>query len=579
MKPRHQGQGLDRRHGERGSLVIMTALVLPIVMLIVFGAIDIAHAVYVQRHLQKIADMAAIAGAENITDASGTANSNAQANGFSTTAPGRSITVSTGNWNPKNQPAPTYFSTNVPTGSETNAVQVQVSQQVPYFLFLGPPLTLHAQAIAWAPSMAGFTVSSQLLSLNTQQSAVLNALLGGLLGTHLNLGVAGYNGLLSTNITLGQLAQALHVGTVNGLLQANLNLPILYQGMLTALSNQAHGGVISSDAQGALQQLVNLDVPGSYQVPVAKLLNITLAAPDAAADAQVNLLNLITTSAMVANQHHFISIPDLGVHLGGLVNLGLGLQIISPPSIAFGEAGQNPDGTWKTQAHSAQVALALHLQVLGALDGGVLNVPIYLEVDPAQAHLTKLTCSVPQNNTRVHIGVNTGVLTAVIGDVPKDALDNTTQPLSAVAKSFNLVNVLNLIKVTMNPLTVPLSGQVGYNNNTYGYTPLRPFIGVPSQNQTLDTNGLGNALGNTLQALQTQMQKPGAVDVQLLGILNLPLGNVVGTLLAVLNPLLIPLTHLLNDILAPVLQLLGIQLGIATVNYNALSCGNAVLVY
>lgn len=576
MTPRHPRQS-DPRNSEKGSLVIMTALVLPIVMLIVFGAIDIAHAVYVQRHLQKIADMAAIAGAEDIPNAESTANNNALSNGFLTTAPGRAITVRSGNWNPQKESAPTYFSSVVPSGSQTNAVQVEVSQQVPYFLFLGPALTLHARAIAWAPSMAGFTLSSQLLTLNSQQSAVLNALLGGLLGTKLDLGALGYNGLLSTNVSLGELAQSLHVGTVSGLLKANLNLPGLYQGLLTALSNQKNGGVLASDAQGALQQLVNLNVPSSYQIPVGKLLNINLANPDAAANAQVNLLNLITTSAMVANQSHFINIPDLGVHLGGLVNLSLGLQVISPPSIAFGEPGQNPDGTWKTQAHTAQVALALNVQVLGALDGGVLNIPIYLEVDPAQAHLTSLTCAIPQRDTTLSIGTNTGVLTAVIGHVPQNSLGNTTQPLSALAQPFNLVNVLGVVKVTMNPLTVPLSGQGGYSNSTYAYSPLN-FTGKPSQNQTLDTNDLGNALGNTLLALQKQLQTPNSVTVSLLG-LNLGLGNVVGTLLNVLNPLLIPLTNLLNQVLMPVLNLLGIQLGIATVNYNALSCGNAVLVY
>ncbi|MDD2748893.1 MAG: hypothetical protein PHX24_02290, partial [Acidithiobacillus sp.] len=283
------------------------------------------------------------------------------------------------------------------------------------------------------------------------------------------------------------------------------------------------------------------------------------------------------TAAMVANQGHFIDIPNLGVHLGGLVNLSLGLQVISPPSIAFGEPGQNPDGSWKTEAHTAQVALALHVQVLGALDGGALNIPIYLEVDPAQAHLTTLTCSVPQSNTRLRIGTNTGLLTAVIGNVPKGTLGNTTQPLSAVAQPFNLVNVLGVVQVRMNPLTIPLSGQAGYNNTTYGYTPLK-FTGLPTQSQTLDTNGVGDALGYTLQDLQTQLQKPNALDVQLLG-LNLGLGNVAGTLLAVLKPLLTPLTDLLNTVLVPVLKLLGIQLGIATVDYNALSCGNAVLVY
>lgn len=574
MTNRHQNHR-DGRHNEKGSLVIMTTLVLPIVMLIIFGAIDIAHAIYVQRHLQKIADMAAIAGAEDIPNAASTVEANAQSNGFQTTAPARSIIVTPGYWNPSSEPAPTYFSSN--SNHQSNALQVQVSQQVPYFVFLGPALTLHAQAIAWAPSMAGFSVSSQLASISTQQSTVLNALLGGLLGTNLNLNVLSYNGLLSTQITLGQLAQALDVGTVNGLLKAQLNLPGLYQGVLTALSNQSHGGVLSSEAQGALQQLVNLNVAGSYQVPVAQLLHITLADPNAAANAQVNLLNLITTAAMVANQKHFISIPDIGVHLGGLVNLSLGLQVISPPSIAFGEAGKNPDGTWKTQAHTAQVVLALNLQVLKIL-GGVVNLPLYLQVDPAQAHLTKMSCAVPQSDTKVTIGANTGVLTAIIGDIPKDALSDTTQPLSASPKPFNLLNVLGLVKVTMNPLTIPLSGQAGYNNNTNGYLQ-HTFIGRPSQTHSFNTNGLGNALGNTLIALQEQLQKPNSLNVQLLG-LNLGLGNVVGALLSALNPVLTTVTdQLLNPILVPVLNLLGIQLGIATVNYNALSCGNPVLVY
>lgn len=454
-----------------------------------------------------------------------------------------------------------------------------MSENVPFFLVLGQR-KVSAQAIAWSSNMAGFSISSQLLDLNTQQSALLNSILGGLLGTSVNLGVAGYNALLGTSVSLGQLAQALQVGTVNNLLQANLTLPGLYQGILTAVGNQQNGGVLSSQATGALQQLVGLNVPSSYRVPVGQILQLGLADPNAAVNAQVNVLNLITAAAMVANQHHFVDIPNIGVQLGGLANISLGLYVISPPSIAFGQPGQNPDGTWKTQAHAAQVAVALHIQLLQgipALGGGLLNIPIYLEVDPAQGHLTSLQCAVPQSGDQVQIGANTGILTAIIGDIPQDALSNTTQPLSASAQPATLVNVLNLVKVTMNPLVIPLSAEAGYGAGNYAYTPLN-FTGQPQQSQTIDTNAVGSALGNVLTDLAQQMQQPNSLNVSLLG-LNLSLGNVVGALVGALNPILGPLVNSLNGLLVPVLQLLGIQLGSAQVTYNAVSCGNATLVY
>ncbi|MDD3761577.1 MAG: pilus assembly protein, partial [Acidithiobacillus sp.] len=76
--------GKDPEHmREDGSLVIMFALVLPVMLLMVFGSIDIAHMVLVKRELQKIADMSAIAAAEGIGSGVQTiALQNAQQNGL-----------------------------------------------------------------------------------------------------------------------------------------------------------------------------------------------------------------------------------------------------------------------------------------------------------------------------------------------------------------------------------------------------------------------------------------------------------------------------------------------------------------
>ena len=581
IDPRHRRVG----HGERGAIAIIAAIVMPIMILALAFGIDIAHLTYVHRNLQKMADMSAIAGAEDIPNAQTVATANAVKNGLQVST--TQMTVTPGNWNPQIEVAPTYFSATVPTGHQVNAVQVQLSQTVPYFFFFGPAKTVQAQAIAWTPNAAGFSLSSSLLNISEQQSAILNAVLGGLLGiTNLNLDVASYQGLVNASVNLGQLAQSLSVGTVNNLLSANLTLPGLYTGVLKVLGNQANGGVLnSSNATGALQTLIgSTNVQPTIQL--GQILKLGLAGKNAAANAQVNLLNLITASAMVANQNHFIQIPNIGVHLGGLVNISLGLNVISPPSIAFGEPGKNAQGNWRTQAHTAQVALALHIQLLqlGNLLGGkngVVDIPLYLEVAPAQAHLTTLTCGIPLSQTQAVIGANAGLLTAIIGDIPVNALNNTTQSFNEMTRNATGATLINLsllglpvLTATMaQPLTIPLSDQ------GMGYTPLT-FSGGPSQSQSITTNNVPSALGQTLQALATQLQQPNSLNVHaLLNLITLPAGGLVAGLLNLLNPLLAPLLNLLGNVLTPVLNALGIQLGTATVTYNALSCGNAVLVY
>lgn len=122
--------------GERGDIAIIAAIVMPIMILALAFGIDIGHMAYVQRNLQKIADMAAIAGAEDISNAAALATGNAVKNGLQTSS--TQITVTPGNWNPQIEMAPTYFSAAVPYGHQANAVQVQLSESVPYFFFSGP---------------------------------------------------------------------------------------------------------------------------------------------------------------------------------------------------------------------------------------------------------------------------------------------------------------------------------------------------------------------------------------------------------------------------------------------------------
>lgn len=494
IDPRHRRVG----HGERGAIAIIAAIVMPIMILALAFGIDIGHLAYVQRNLQKMADMSAIAGAEDVSNASALAMGNAVKNGLQTSS--TQMTVTPGNWNPQIEARPTYFSPTVPYGHQANAVQVQLSQTVPYFFFFGPAKTVQAQAIAWVPNpAAGISIGSTLATVNTTESPLLNGILGGLLHTSLNISAVGYQGLANTNINLGQLAQSLDIGSVNSLLTANLNLPQLYQGALTVLGNQKSGGLLNSNgATGALSSMLgSADVPGTIQL--GKIIDLGIS-QQAAASAQVNLLDLISASAMLANGHHFI---DTGLNVLGVATLGL--TVISPPQLAYGLPGKDASGNYRTEAKTAQVAL--QLSVLGDA------VNVELEVSPAIADLTAVNCAAPLSQSTVGIRAGTAILAAQANVLVKPS-------------PFNSVSPANFQNLT--------------------------FTGLPAQSQTI-----GSTSGQDMSI---------SVPVNVLGLIKINLG-------ALLSPVI--------NLLAPVLQLLGIQLGTANVGYNALSCGTIppVLVY
>lgn len=577
------------RESQRGAIAIMAAILLPVMIIMAALAIDLGHLFYVKRHLQEVADLAAVAAAQFPANPTVSAVNVAKQNGFDPGKAGNGYIVTPGYWNPGPGPnavpgscppwdaqcgTPSYFAAG---GQNQNAVQVEATQKVPYFFLFGQR-TVSAGAVGFNTNAAGFSVASRLLQVDTQQSALLNSILGGLLNTSLNLSTVAYNGLLNTAVNIGDLKESLNVGTVNELLKANLDLPGLYTGILTALNKQ---GLVNSDAQGALATLLGSGIHGGLNVNLGKILNLSSPTNAAAAQANVNVFDLVTAAAMLSNGKHFIQIPNVGINLPGLLTLSLGLNVISPPSFAFGPPGQNPDGTWKTQAHTAQVALGLDLTV-GQLLGGLVHLPIYLELAPAQAHLTSLTCAAPQTGNRATIGAQTSLATVILGDVPPGALNNTTDPLAIqkAATGPTLVNVLGLVKISMKkPIILPLSPQ-GWDpsqQGSVGYTDLT-FFGRPTQQQEINSNALGSGVNTLLTALIAQLADPQSLDVSLLGI-QLPLGQIASMLVNLLMPILQPVTQLLDAVIAPVLKLLGIQIGQAVVTYNSALCNNAVLVY
>ena len=76
------------------------------------------------------------------------------------------------------------------------------------------------------------------------------------------------------------------------------------------------------------------------------------------------------------------------------------------------------------------------------------------------------------------------------------------------------------------------------------------------------------------------ISQPNGLTVSVLGLgLLLPIQTVVAWVVSTLVSVLTPLLNALDQVLVPVLQLLGAQIGVSTVHDLSLTCGQSQLQY
>ena len=192
---------------QRGSVVVMAAIVISTVV-IALASIDIGYLFFQKRDLQKVADLAALAGAQQLarssaaTDPCASALAVARLNadqqvtqGFSTSE----LVATCGSWDPvKNVTAPHYVVHQA--GQPTpNAVSVWVNRSFRSFFGSWANRNVSAQAIATADAeIAVFSVGSKLLQI--QGNGAVPKLLTGLGVDVAGTSLASYNGLANVNI-------------------------------------------------------------------------------------------------------------------------------------------------------------------------------------------------------------------------------------------------------------------------------------------------------------------------------------------------------------------------------------------
>ncbi|MBD9513569.1 pilus assembly protein TadG-related protein [Pseudomonas sp. PDM22] len=587
------------RERQRGAIGVMAAGTLLLALICLALVIDTGRLYFEQRKLQRVADMAALeaatqggmCGSQLAADIQGYVTASAAKNGF---VPGTgdtlvgtlgSVSFSAGYGSADSQ---RVFSAG---GNLADSVRVQATHSVPSSLvlnvaslFSGASSTtvISAQAVARRSAMAGISAGSGVLSLDSSNSPLLNALLGGLLGTNLNLDVVTYQGIAGANVSLLALSQQLkaagvnlELGKIDSLLGTNVTAAQLLQAMVNAADSSQLAGVNTALLRTAL---ATINVP-TAQLTLGHILSVV--APDSVRDtalnAGVNLFDLLMATALVANQKHAVAVPAQKLSIPGLATQTLSLSVISPPQIAIGYPGKNSDGTWRTQATSTQISLtaAVHVDLLNL---NLVTTDVALQVDVAKgtAALESINCGGVGKPVEVDIQAKPGIanltLNASVGLFP------------GADDKLKLVNLSNGNQATS--FAAGGEQQIKFN--------VASPADLPSAAKRVQSPlgaSLAAGVADLAKNLKVTVTLPPSLtcDLPLVGWLLCPLGQLVNSVSSTLINSALGIGNLLTGALSsvvnllattlvdPLLKLLGIQTGILDVRLIDLQTGGAEL--
>lgn len=522
---------MPRSRDERGAVAVVLALVTCFVLVPLAAlGVDIGVQRVARQDMQSLADMVALDLGRGITGGKLGSYSVAELEAAAAASKTRNsayvgsdaeLEVALGVTDPAKSGQADYFTELTDPDAVPTAVRVTASTSVKHTFAPGDGGATR-QAIAEARSTACFRIGTFALRLAGNRSA-----LNGMLGNALGLGVLGYDGLANANVSLLGIATELGVAGPNELVDLNnVSIGQLVAAMGTVLSNSPGHDLADVTLLNTIRTgLVDAGTSGRL-VDMGKLLDVGTGS--SGLDASVNLLDLLSTAAFVANGDNAISVPGLGLSLPGVGNLAATLKVVEAPRIGCG------DGT----ATTGQVALTLDGQLAtGVCPSGGLSLvlklcvegPIRVSLDLAEAHATLAAVSCVS-----------GSATSLTIDVVNEGLASTRIALGTVPPANSALRVkAGLLGLGL--LDIPLLG-LGVQTTqsdpggSYVLDPWTSYVDTPYR--TPQTPRPLPSLGNA--------------DLQAVG---LNVSTLLSPVLALLNPVVGALDGLLVGTVAPALGL------------------------
>lgn len=375
---------------QRGAIGLMAALTLVLALLCTLMVIDSGRLYMEKRSLQRIADVAALeAAGRKGTCATGAsaasyATQSAIRNGFTPGSDGRTLVATCGTLSVNTESRRVFTA----DATQSQAIQVVVSHPVPRSIAAGiaalfdstpdsPDIQLSATAVAASASpLASLTIRSAAMTIDSAKAAVLNPIVGGLLGGTLNLGVANWQGLVNTDLSLLNYLNRLKLDlnlTAVGYTQVLNTTVSISQLMQSAINVLDPNGTLNATATIAGLQAIKA-AAGATTVLLGDLLAVQGSADIAALNTSLRLLDLVQGLAQLANDKNGISAP-VQINIPGLAQVTTRIQVIEPPQLsAIGDPGKidplNPKtGANRIYVRTAQMRalVSINLPVLGTI--------------------------------------------------------------------------------------------------------------------------------------------------------------------------------------------------------------------
>jgi uncharacterized membrane protein len=525
---------------EKGGVAIMAAAFAGLMCVLAALAVDLGSVTLKAREVQGTADLSAMAAARDLTQAEVAARATASAN----LADLQSLTVTKGGYiaDTRIKPGDRFRA----GGSEPNAAHVEVTAPAPLFfgrwILNRPSVAVRRTAIAAIPGsrpQAMFSIGSRLASLD---GGLANALLSGLLGSSVSLTVMDYRALAGAQVNLLQFSDALaaDLGVTAGDYDALLNQEITTGRALKVLES-----IAGADTKSVLGKLTR--APVDTRLKLKDLIGVEADAKQGlreALNADVSALDMIMASLETANGNRQVAL-DLGAR-AGLADVDVMLAI-----------GERPNNSpWLTITgkdepiiRTAQARVYLKATTAQALSGlAQVKLPVLVEAAASEARLKRINC---EGARTVTLAVRPGVARARIGTIDEAKLKDFKAPLAS--SPATLVSALGLVTVKAHAdLEIAdldwqevIFSASDISNRTAKSVRARGFV-----------HGL---IVSLLQRLD--------VDVSVIG-----LGLGLGDLAKALGVLLAPLGPVLDGLVQPLLDLLGLKLGEADVQAHGILC-------
>ncbi len=468
------------------------------------------------------------------------------------------------------------------------AVKVIATNTVPASLIaggiFGNQVTLRGEAVAQRMVQAGIMGGTNLLSLDSSTSPLLDPLLKGLFGSgFVGVDVLSASGIAKAGLTLKDLlgvdgldvleADSLTVGGMQDLLNTGgLKVLDLLDASVSALSAKQGGSDSGVLALQAMNGTIAANVKNADLV-LGDILDIKAAESLAA---QVNVLDLITAAAYVAHKDDpsALNLP-LGINLPNLAQIGVSLKVIEPPKVAYGKPGFASPGVYNTEVRSAQIALTVSAEA-NLIGLGIIDIGIGVGVADGLAWLKSANCQNLGDNYAITVNANTATATLAIGapdwlaNNPSFWKDNpsavSAHPASIRVSLLGLVDILKINVYAVLPR--------GASSSQDGVFTVLDKSSLPSDVLRISSGGAGLSSSVNGLTLQASTEILGGCGL-LCGLLNGLINPTVNTLVSLLKPLLVALV---DSVVSPLLALLGANINSMDVTLLSIDDDGAELV-